>query len=353
MPDVRLPVIDIIRLTREAPPPIPYGVKMIGAELEWGETRGAGIKVGVLDTGVPDHPDLQVTDYADFTGSGPEDRHGHATHCCGIVAANGAIKGVAPEAELYAVKVLNDDGQWNWTNVVDGLRWCRERGVNVVNMSFGGSSSVPELEAEIDRCRDAGMVLIAAAGNRGYEGVGFPAGQPSVIAVAAVDIEKNPGDFSSVGPEVELAAAGVQIYSTYLHERYALLSGTSMACPHLVGAVALLQGKAKIRFREHLSPRDIRLLLNVYAEDLGTPGRDPYYGFGVFSFGRFEQPDASPREVVFGMDEPGFWVNGRRMKNVMAPRTIDGEPVVACRDVASAFRLEMTWRGPKLTLKSS
>lgn len=351
MPDVRLPVIDIIRLTREAPPPIPYGVKMIGAELEWGETRGTGIKVGVLDTGVPDHPDLHVTDYVDKTGSGPQDRHGHATHCCGIIAANGAIKGVAPEAQLYVAKVLNDNGQGDWTNVINGLRWCRERGVDVVSMSFGGSSSSPEFHSEIKRCQDAGMVVIAAAGNRGNDGVGFPAGHPEVVAVAAVDIEKKPGDFSSVGPEVELAAAGVQIYSTYLHERYALLSGTSMACPHIAGAVAILQGKAELRFRQRLSPRDIRLLLNIYAEDLGEPGRDPRYGFGVFSFGRFETPDISPREVVFEMDEPGFWVNGRRMKSVLPPRTVDGEPVVACRDLASAFGVQVIWRRPKLTFK--
>lgn len=292
MADCRLPVISILRLAREAPSSIPYGVRMIGAELEWGETRGSGVKIGVLDTGVPDHPDLRVTAAADFTGSGAADRHGHATHCCGIMAANGLIKGVAPEAELYTAKVLNDKGQGDWRDLISGLRWCREQGVDIINLSPGGTRAPAELHDEIRKCLDAGILIIAAAGNRAGEKV-YPAAYPEVLAVAAVDAKKQAGRGRPVMPEAELVSFGAETYSTYLSGRYALLTGTGLAAPHICGAAAILQGKALIRFGRRLAPRDLSLLLSMYAQDLGEIRQHPPCGCGVFSFARLTGGEGS------------------------------------------------------------
>jgi subtilisin family serine protease len=102
------------------------------------------------------------------------------------------------------------------------------------------------------------------------------------------DINKKNAPFSSKGPKAEICAAGTDVYSDYMDNAYATLSGTSMATPVIAGAVALLQGKAMIRYKRYLSPEEIRLLLHMYAEDLGVLGRDPSFGYGLFSFGRVE-----------------------------------------------------------------
>lgn len=290
MPDCRLPVISILRVTREVPSSIPYGVRMIGAELEWGETKGAGVRIGVLDTGVPDHPALKVAAEMDFTGTGAQDRHGHATLCCGIIAADGLIKGVAPKAELYAAKVLNDKGQGKWRDVINGLRWCCECGVDVINLSVGGTRPPDELHAAVRECLDAGILIIAAAGKRTGDKL-YPAAYPEVLAVAAVNVGKKPGWGTDVPPDVELTTFGTETYSTYLSGRYALISGTALAGPHISGAAAILQGKARLRFGRRLPPRDLSLLLSMYAEDVGKIYRDCPCGCGVFSFARLQQED--------------------------------------------------------------
>lgn len=290
MADCRLPVISILRVTREVPSSIPYGVRMIGAELEWSETKGAGVRIGVLDTGVPDHPALKLAAGEDFTGTGARDRHGHATLCCGIIAADGLIKGVAPEAELYAAKVLNDKGQGDWRDMISGLRWCCEQDVDVINLSAGGTRPPDELHAAVRECLDAGILIIGAAGTQAGERL-YPAAYPEVLAVAAVDDGKKTGWGMDVPPDAELMSFGTETYSTYLSGRYALVSGTALAGPHISGAAAILQGKARLRFGRRLSPRDLSLLLGMYAEDLGTIERVRPCGCGVFSFARLKERD--------------------------------------------------------------
>ena len=137
-----------------------------------------------------------------------------------------------------------------------------------------------------------GITMICAAGNEGANAeMGYPASFPETIAVSAVDINKHIADFNSKGSAAEIAAAGIDIFSTYLDNGYATLSGTSMATPIITGAVAILQSKGLMRYGRKLTPDEIRLLLNIYTEDLSGSGKDDRYGYGLFSFGRISGSD--------------------------------------------------------------
>ncbi|MCG8500127.1 MAG: S8 family peptidase [Firmicutes bacterium] len=295
---------------------IDYGVKMVGGPLEWAETKGAGIKVGVIDTGVAlNHPDLKtrVKDYVNFTSSERKnvlDDNGHGTHVAGIVAAernNLGVVGVAPEADLYIAKAFDKEGYAEFDAIAKSIQWMMERDVDVINMSFSAQTADQGYQQIISQAYNQGITLVCAAGNRGdgesadANTIGYPAKFDQTIAVTAVDMNKRRADFSSVGTEAEIAAAGKDVYSCYLDSKYATLSGTSMATPIITGAVALLQAKGVARYKRRLTPEEIRLLLHVYAEDLGTVGRDRKYGFGLFSFGRINKSDYVSRSTPVNM----------------------------------------------------
>lgn len=275
---------------------VDYGVKLIQAEKEWKETMGAGINVAIMDTGIDfNHPDLKdrVKGGINLTTSNRADymdRQGHGTHCAGVVAAshnNLGVVGVAPEVNLYAVKVLADSGQGALEWMIAGIDWCIANNIHVISMSLGSNGTHPAVHEAIKRAYAKGIILVAAAGNDGTgsgDTVDFPARYPEVIAVGAVDPREAHGSFSSTGADVEISAAGVEVLSTYLRNGYARLSGTSMACPHISGAVALLLAKGQKRFGRLLSPQEVRLLLQMYSEDLGYNGKDETFGYGVFSF---------------------------------------------------------------------
>jgi len=273
---------------------IDYGVQLIGAPLEWRETMGEGIRVGVIDTGTDvNHPDLKdrIAEYINFSGDGTlQDLSGHGTHVCGIIAAsyNGTgVIGVAPKCKLYVAKAFNSDGSGSSEAIADSLKWLISKKVHIINMSFASDKPSELIYTEIKKAYKNGIILVAAAGNDGTDdSIGYPAKWDEVIAVTAVDFDMKLAGFSSSGKEVCIAAAGKEIYSTYPGGIYKKLSGTSMAAPMISGAAALLQGKAKRRFSRILTPREMELLLYMYADDYGKDGRDDRFGYGVFSFGR-------------------------------------------------------------------
>ncbi|MBM9467933.1 S8 family serine peptidase [Nakamurella leprariae] len=223
---------------------------------------GAGIRIAVLDTGFDlTHPDFSgrpITGRSFVPGEEVQDRHGHGTHCIGTAAGpaapgQGPRYGVAPEAQIWAGKVLSDSGSGTDTNILAGLNWAVAGGCEVISMSLGADLDqvVQRYETVGRRALAAGSLLIAAAGNnaarrRGSVGfVGVPANSPSIMAVGAVDQTLAVADFSArssalPGGQVDLAAPGVDVLSSWpMPGRTRSISGTSMATPHVAGLAAL------------------------------------------------------------------------------------------------------------------
>ena len=265
---------------------VPVGINQIKAPLAWDATRGKGVKVAVLDTGIDfNHPDLApnyrggVSFVSDETT--PMDHNRHGTHCAGIIAAalNGlGVVGVAPAAYLYAVKVMSRSGSGNWSWLIAGLDWCTKNGIHVASMSLGGTAP-SAVQTMCDLAFSRGVLLVAAAGNSGGP-VEHPARYGSVIAVSAIDAANQLASFSCRGPEVELCAPGVDVLSTVPGGGYARLSGTSMACPHVAGAAALAWSTHRFAPAGVALNVAIRRLLATTADNLGIPGRDNNFGFG-------------------------------------------------------------------------
>jgi len=269
---------------------IPYGVKMSGAPAIWNYTMGRGIRVGVIDTGADvNHIDLKdrIKKYKDFTNEGIYDYNGHGTHVCGIIAAsknNVGIVGVAPECELFVAKAFKKDGTGEEEYIIKAINWLIDENADIINMSFSADSYTKEYYDIIKKAYNRNIIMVAAAGNEGEAGIGFPAKFGETICVGAVDIRKHKSNFSSVGERIDVSAAGTDILSCYPNNQYAILSGTSMATPIISGAVALIQSRAKIFMKRKLSQSEIRMQIRAHSKDLGKFGKDSDYGYGLFSF---------------------------------------------------------------------
>jgi subtilisin len=265
---------------------------------------GAGVKVAVIDSGIDcTHPDLAANcaggyDFANGDED-PMDDFGHGTHVAGTVAAvyNGAgVVGVAPDVELYALKVLGNDGTGYWSDVIAALQWAVEHGILVTNNSYAddGAAEPTAARAAFDNAYAAGVLHFAAAGNAGNadgtgDTVSYPARFDSVIAVAATDGGDSRALFSGTGPAVELSAPGVEIYSTTIGGGYSYSSGTSMASPHAAGAAALVIAAGVVDANGRVND-EVRAILAQSAGDLGAAGRDALYGWGIVNAARAAVP---------------------------------------------------------------
>ena len=253
-----------------------WGLVKVKAPTAWNVTRGTGVTVAVLDSGVAlDHPDLvanfwqntdEVVDGVDNDGNGfnddvygadwvrndgtPDDEEGHGTHVAGTIAAtaddgNPAV-GVAPGAQVMSLKFLDSEGAGNVGDAIAAIDYAISKGVTVINASWGGPDYSAALEDAIRRAGDAGVVVAAAAGNDGTNNDGaanYPASLdlPNLISVAATDDQNQLAGFSNYGVDtVDVAAPGVDITST-VGDSYEAWSGTSMAAPHVAAVAALLK----------------------------------------------------------------------------------------------------------------
>ncbi len=249
---------------------LPWGIERVNADdaHACGYT-GAGADIAIIDTGIDDdHPDDEhrLGSGAAFVNCGTggtfgncafsgnsnacnqpwSDDNDHGTHCAGIAAAVGVsdtdgVIGVAPGATLHAVKVLDCVGRGTFSDIAAGIDHVATRGWDVGSMSFGASSSSSTIDRAITNATSAGVTLVAAAGNSGpcTSCVAYPARHPDVVAVSASNTNNDLASFSSQGPNVDIMAPGVDIFST-VPAGYDTFSGTSMACPHVAGAAAIL-----------------------------------------------------------------------------------------------------------------
>ena len=230
-------------------PELTWGVNRVRAPAAWDTTEGKGVKVAVIDTGIDlTHPDLIGQVDGGYSAikktENPEDYaddNGHGTHVSGTVAGlrdGKGVVGVAPKARLYAVKVLSADGSGDLSDVIDGIVWAAKNDMQVANMSLGAPIASDAMQRAVRYAKGRGLIIVAAAGNSGGS-VGFPGSYPEVIAVSASDSKDQLASFSSRGPEVDFIAPGMDVVSTKMGGGYASFSGTSMACPHVAGLVAL------------------------------------------------------------------------------------------------------------------
>lgn len=266
---------------------VPKGVEMIQAPKIWNQTKGKGVNVAILDTGCDTaHPDLKerIVGGRNFTkddGGNPnvyEDYNGHGTHVAGTIAAiqnNTGVVGVAPEANLLIIKVLgqNGSGQYEW--IIKGIDYAIEQKADIISMSLGGPEDVPELHEAIQRAVTNSILVVCAAGNNGdgddlTDEFDFPGSYNEVISVGAIDLERHSSTFSNSNNQVDLVAPGEKILSTYLKGTYATLTGTSMAAPHVSGALALIKVLAGTSFERELTESELYAQLIKRTVPLGN-----------------------------------------------------------------------------------
>jgi len=272
---------------------IPYGITMVKANASAGGLAPGSSpkKVCVVDTGYDlGHEDLpEAEGFSPYLANDPSqlwstDGHGHGTHCAGTVGAIGSngvgVVGVNsnPGDDFFFIgKGLTNSGSGSFAGVMAAVEACYENGADIISMSLGGGGFSESSNAQFKtHYEEDGILLIAAAGNAGNSGYGYPASYKSVMSVAAVDSGENKAGFSQYNDQVEIAAPGVGVKSTYKNNAYTTMSGTSMACPHVAGVAALVWSHFP-----SCSAEDIRRALNISARDKGDAGCDDSFGYGI------------------------------------------------------------------------
>lgn len=297
-----------------------WGLDRIKALAAWGAfgAKGKGVTIGLLDTGVDaSHPDLdgKISAWAEFdslgrpvAGSKPHDSDEHGTHCAGTLvggAASGRATGVAPEAKIAAALVLNGEEGGTDAQVLKGIDWAVEQQVDVISMSLGGlvmDALMPSTYTEaILSCVEAGIPVVAAIGNEGEQTTGSPGNDIFALSVGATDPDDRVAGFSGGRTQIvresdfiqenflplpfskpDLSAPGVAIYSSVPGGGWKALSGTSMAAPHVAGAIALLLSATGLKAKESGAHRAFAIqdLIIGSVKDMGETGQDHRYGFG-------------------------------------------------------------------------
>lgn len=349
-----------LRSIKEDPPVralLEDSVYQIKADYGWDNAiTGQGVKVCVVDTGVDHtHPDLanKVIAQYDSTGETTDamDDNGHGTHVAGIIASEGLVyRGVSYDASIMAAKVLDYSGNGHASDVILGINWCVEQGADVINLSLGeglysDTCDDTEMAKAVNEAVDSGAVVVCASGNDGDANrIVSPACASKVIAVGAVDKAGQVTSYSDGGVELDIVAPGgdqvggknfPEIASTYSTEvannafycmyrvgddcydtyflvegdRYIRAVGTSMATPHVAGAAALM-----LEENPDLTPAQVKAALEENADDLGAPGWDNIYGWGLINLERtLDNLPSEPAELKTRITEPNaadsFYVN--------------------------------------------
>lgn len=268
-----------------------WNLPLIETESSWSYNKGSkDLIVAVVDTGVDlNHPDLKghlvpgvnIVD----PDQPPQDDVGHGTHVAGVISAETnnqlGVAGISWYNRIMPVKVLDSSGAGSTYAVAQGIIWAADHGAKVINLSLGNYASSLFLRDAIRYAYDKDCVIIAASGNDNTERPGYPAAYPEVLAVSATDSQKLKAAFSNYGDYIDVAAPGVSIASTYPSNQYAALSGTSMASPHAAGLAGLIRAA-----NPKLTNVQVMDIMRKTAQDLGTPGKDTYFGYGLIDVGK-------------------------------------------------------------------
>lgn len=266
----------------------------------WDKTKGSSkITVAVIDGGVQkDHPDLKgkiVSPYNAVNGSSSYYSDEHATHVAGIIAANfnkSGIAGIAPNVKIMPINVFQGN-EASADTVIRAIYYAVAHHADIINMSLGDDSYSYLLESATKYAKSKGVVLVAAAGNSSTFLPMYPAASEGVIGVSATDRNDRIASFSNYGNYIDLAAPGVDIYSSIAGSTYAAYDGTSMAAPMVSGIAALVRSK-----NPFLSPSQVETILKKSTLDLGSKGRDEDYGYGRIDAYKAVSNTAAPISTI-------------------------------------------------------
>lgn len=276
---------------------IPYGIEMVNAQDAWlkGYT-GKGVRIAIIDTGCDiNHPALKDrilggTNFTTDDECNPNtygDYKGHGTHVAGIIAGNKTevgVTGIAPDSKLFILKALDKNGNGNLDWIVSAINCAIDQNVDIISMSLGCPTDDKYLKQSIDNAVKKGILVVCASGNEGdgngdTDEINYPGSYDEVIVVGAIDENKKMASFSNSNKFVDVVAPGVDILSTYKDGTYAKLSGTSMATPHVTGALALLIEWSRDVFGRNMSESEYYSQLIKNTKLIDSPRREQGNGY--------------------------------------------------------------------------
>jgi subtilisin family serine protease len=242
---------------------------------------GKGVTIAVIDSEVDKrHTELQgkISEELD-TLTSKEPPHSHGTAMAGAIASRDRLLGVAPEARIIAVRafgVSSNSAEGTSLGIIKGIEWAMSQNARIINMSFAGPRD-PALERALKVAYDKGMVMVGAAGNAGPKSPPlYPGADPHVISVTATDVKDRGFRGANQGPQLSVAAPGVEVLAPAPEENYQMSTGTSIATAHVSGVVALM-----LERNPRLTPTEVRRILEETATDLGPKGKDAQFGWGL------------------------------------------------------------------------
>ncbi|HJV44538.1 MAG TPA: S8 family peptidase [Bacillota bacterium] len=298
-----------------------WNLPSIKAEQAWDISQGKpGVIVAIVDTGVDtsheEFKDKLVPGYNVLMDTNnPMDDNGHGTHVAGIISANTnnnvGVAGVSWNNQIMPVKAIGAEGAGSSFDIAKGIKWATDHGARVINMSVGNYHPSAVLEDAIHYAYNKGVVMVAASGNDNTNQPSYPASYPEVLSIAAVDDQQNRATFSNFGDSVGVAAPGVDIASTYIYNEYAALSGTSMACPHVAGLAGLI-----LSVNPSLTNKDVVSIIEQSATDLGDPGKDPMYGYGLININKALQMATAKTEAQPTANNPSVPAKSGFLHNI-------------------------------------
>lgn len=293
---------------------LPWNIECVAGDPYDNGKNAKGVKIAVIDSGIDVHDDLNTKGWVDFSdkvnGYKPVDNNGHGTEVAGVIGArlNGSgIRGIASQAELYSVKVLNKKNTASVSLIIKALDWCIQNDIDIINMSFGTDCYSEILEDKIKQAYNHGILMVAAAGNEGN--IQYPAKFPEVISVGSVNQKLEAADSMKTLEPVDLVAPGEAAQTLGYLGSYEIVDGTSIASAHVTGVAALLKGKYK-----KLTNQELRKVLFCSAVSLPND-TEKCYEYGLVNYQNAEK--AMKEGIYIDFDEYSDRVDNKCNKEII------------------------------------